>query len=172
MEMQRKGTSTYRLSMGVLCVSRWRLIELYTYYLSALWCWWAWLSINYQLNVDLHTICLEEINIIFCILLGYYNASCSLHVLYQGSHHSCWKQVWPALWELNGNHSSHYEPVFWDRDVCWGAPLCFVFLMIVHRYTQIVNHLFTMITGFLHMPDCMTSTLIKPSLKLFLCFSL
>lgn len=33
------------------------------------------------------------------------------HVLHQGSYHTCWKQVRSSLWELDGNHSSHHEPV-------------------------------------------------------------
>lgn len=42
---------------------------------------------------------------------------CALH---QGSHYTSGKQVGSALWELDGNHSSHYEPVLWDWDVCGG----------------------------------------------------
>lgn len=146
MEMQRKGTSTYRLSMGsvdvllkfrhiffLLCGVR--ELDCFTWSLK---CWSScYLSWG------------DKYNVLWV----------ALHVLSQGSHYSCWKQVWPALWELHGNHSSHYEPIFWDRDVCWGAALCFVFLMIVHRCTQIVNHLLTMIIGFLHVPDCPTSLL-------------
>lgn len=124
----------------------------------------AWLSINVKLThclfeselYNLCTICPEEINIIFCMLLGYHNTSCSLHMLFQGSHHSCWKQVWPALWELNGNHSSHYEPVFGDWDMCRGAALCFPRDLLHVHTLQFVHHLFNM----LNTCDCRTSTLI------------
>ena len=45
-------------------------------------------------------------------------------MLCQSSHHPRGKQVWSAQWELNGNHSSHHEPVLWDWDMCWGQINC------------------------------------------------
>lgn len=129
----------------------------------SLLCLWCWHLIVFKCEINtlrieselyyLCTTCPEEINIIFCILLGYHNVSFSLHMLFQGSYHSCWKQVWPAQWELNGNHSSHYEPVFWDWDMCRGASHD---LLHVHTL-QFVHQLFNMI----NTCDCRTSVVIK-----------
>lgn len=55
-------------------------------------------------------------------------------MLHQSSHHPRGKQVWSALWELNGNHPSHHEPVLWDWDMCWGE------VELSDRLFQSANH--------------------------------
>lgn len=47
------------------------------------------------------------------------------HVYHQNSHHPCGEQVWPAQWQLHGDHPPHHEPVLGDWDVRWGeAEVC------------------------------------------------
>lgn len=74
-------------------------------------------------------------------------------MLNQSSHHPRGKQVGSALWELNGNHPSHHEPVLWDRDVCWGESELFHKLFVsANRYSP--SHLLTLPLRCTHITRC------------------